>query len=67
MESEILEKLNKQDARIDEMLASMEKIRKYLLVMMWIGVGTVVVPILGLLLVIPWFLNAYGQAFDGLL
>jgi preprotein translocase subunit SecY len=67
MENEILEALQKQDARITAILESMEKTRKYLLVMMWIGVATVAAPLLGLLLIVPWFLSRYGEVLQGLL
>ena len=67
MESEILQKLEQQQNAINAMLVSMEKTRKYLLVTMWIGVATVVGPIIGLLFIVPWFINAYGSALEGLI
>lgn len=67
MEPEVLDRLKKQEVVMDEMLASMEKTRKYLLVMMWIGVATVVGPLIGLVVAVPLILNVFGGMYGDLL
>lgn len=59
MEQEIKTKLEEQSAKIDAILESVEKTRKYFLTTMWITVAVVVLPAIGLIFVIPAFLNSY--------
>lgn len=56
-----------QDAKLDAIFISVEKTRKYFLVVMWITVAMVVLPILGMLIAIPKFINIYTSSLDGLL
>ncbi len=62
MEQEIKTKLEEQSAKIDAILESVEKTRKYFLTTMWITVAVVVLPAIGLIFVIPAFLNSYVGA-----
>jgi len=57
MENEILKKLEEQGRKIEEIFVSVEKTRKYFLWTLIISVAFVVLPIIGLMLVIPQFLN----------
>ena len=57
MENEILKKLEEQGRKIEEIFLSVEKTRKYFLWTLIISVAFVVLPIIGLMLVIPQFLN----------
>ena len=57
MENEILKKIEEQGRRIEEIFVSVEKTRKYFLWTLIISVAFVVLPIIGLMLVIPQFLN----------
>lgn len=59
MEQEIKTKLEEQSAKIDAILESVEKTRKYFLVTMWITILVIVIPSIGLIFVIPAFLNSY--------
>lgn len=64
---ELMKKLNELEKKIDATYASAEKTRKYIL---WYVIGTVitiVLPIIGLIFVIPWFLKVMSSAYDGLL
>lgn len=64
---EIIKKLNELEVKIDATYESAEKTRKYIL---WYLIGTIitiVLPIIGLILIIPWFLKVMGQAYSGLL
>lgn len=59
MDQEIKTKLKEQSAKIDAILESVEKTRKYFLMTMWITIIVIVVPMIGLIFFIPQFLNAY--------
>lgn len=57
MENEILKKLEDQGKRIEEIYVSSEKTRKYFLWTLIISVALVALPLVGLVFVIPQFLN----------
>ena len=57
MENEILKKLEEQGRKIEEIFVSVEKTRKYFLWTLIISVAFAILPIIGLVLVIPQFLN----------
>jgi len=66
MESNIQEQINELNGKIDEVYASVEKTRKYI---MWTGIISVVVivlPLIGLLFVIPSFISNYTEPFSTL-
>lgn len=67
MENEIRNQLETQNKKIDAIFESVEKTRKYFLTMMWITVLMVLIPLLGLMFVIPVFLRTYVGSLDGLL
>jgi len=67
MENEILSKIEAQNVKIEAIYSSVEKTRKYLLTIMWITILTVVLPLIGLIIGIPLFLNSYMSSFEGLL
>lgn len=62
MENEILEKLESQRKKIEEMFISVEKTRKYFLWTLIISVAFIILPIVGLIFVIPQFLNTLNMA-----
>ena len=62
MENEILKKIEEQGRRIEEIFVSVEKTRKYFLWTLIISVAFVVLPIIGLIFVIPQFLNTLNTA-----
>ncbi len=66
MEQDIQNKLEEQDAKLDAIYVSVEKTRKYFQIVMWVTVALVVLPALGLVFVIPTFLNTYSS-LDGLI
>jgi len=57
-EKEILEKLEENKKRIEEVYVSVEKTRKYFLWALVINVVVIVLPFIGLLIMIPWFLKS---------
>ena len=64
MDNTKFEELSK---KIDAIYTSVEKTRKYFLVTMWITIILFVLPLLGLLVIVPIFLNSYVSALEGLL
>jgi len=59
MEQEILKKIEEQGLKIDAIYVSVEKTRKYFLMIIWITVLAVVVPMIGLAFFVPSFLSNY--------
>ncbi len=67
MENEILAKMQAQDAKLDAIYTSTEKTRKYFQVILWVTIVTVLLPLLGLIIGIPMFINSYTSQFKGLI
>ena len=66
MESDIQKKLEEQDAKLDAIFVSTEKTRKYILIIVWITVIAVVLPLLGLIVALPSFVETITSV-EGLL
>lgn len=64
MDQEIAQKLAEQDKKLDLIYASIEKMRKYFLWTMIITIATIVLPIIALIAVIPWFLSVMTSAYS---
>lgn len=61
MEPELGARIAELEKKVDAMYTSVEKLRKYFL---WTGIITVilfVLPLMGLIFVIPSFINSYAQ------
>lgn len=67
MEQEIIKKIENQENKINAILKSVEKTRKYFLVTMWVTIIVFVLPLVGLLLIIPSFINNYLNSLQGLI
>jgi len=59
MEQELLKKIDELDKKTEEIYRSVEKTRKYFLWMLIITALVIVLPLIGLMFVIPQFLNTY--------
>jgi hypothetical protein len=66
MEQELQKKIEEQGLKIDAIYKSVEKTRKYFLVTIWITVIAVVIPIIGLIIAIPLFMNTYINSLGGM-
>jgi len=66
MEEQILQKLEEQDKKIEAIWQSVEKTRKYFLTTLIISIVTVVLPLIGLIFVIPFFMRALTNSLGGL-
>ena len=66
MNPEIKQRLDDQDVKLDAIFKSAEKTRKYFLVIIWVSVLAVALPVIGLIVAVPKFLDGYAS-FSGLL
>jgi hypothetical protein len=67
MEKNEQEQLDALEHKIDAIYSSVEKTRKYFLVVMWVTIAMVVLPAIGLIFAIPAFIRAYTASLEGLL
>ncbi|MFM2414367.1 MAG: hypothetical protein RI911_60 [Candidatus Parcubacteria bacterium] len=69
MEEELKNTLIRLEQKIDKVYVSAEKTRRYLLTMLIVTVVTLVLPLFGLMLIVPSFMgtyNSYQGALEGL-
>lgn len=66
MDQELQKRFDQQEAKIDAIYKSVEKTRKYFLMIIWITVLGVVIPMIGLAFVIPSFLSNYTSTLNDL-
>ena len=62
MEQEILEKIDRQEKRIEEIFVSVEKTRKYFLWTLIITAAAIILPLIGLAFAIPFFLRTLSAS-----
>ena len=60
-------RLERLEKKVDAIYGSVEKTRTYFQIVMWVTVAMVVLPLIGLIVVIPTFIKTYLGSFDGLL
>ena len=58
-------KIEEQGIKIDAIYKSVEKTRKYFVMMLWITVVAIVLPLIGLAFAIPSFLGGYVDVLGG--
>ena len=66
MEQEILRKLAEQEEKINKIYISVEKTRKYIFWTVVITILVIVLPIIGLIFVLPSFMNNYVGSIQNL-
>ena len=66
MEPSIKEQLEAQAQKIDAIYESVEKTRKYFQIILWATVIMFVLPMVGLMFVIPSFIETYTTSISGL-
>ena len=67
MQPDIQQQLDEQSAKLDAIWRSVEKTRKYFLILMWGSIIMVALPLVGLMLAIPKFIDMYTTTLNGLL
>lgn len=65
MDQEVNKKIEEQGVKIDAIYKSVEKTRKYFLIIIWITVLGVILPMIGLAFAIPSFLSNYVGSLNG--
>ena len=61
METELLKKIEEQDKKLAEIYVSVEKTRRYFLWTLIMTLIVVILPLIGLMFVIPQFLSVYSS------
>ena len=65
MDAELAQRLQAQDAKLDAIWQSVEKTRKYFQMTFWITVILFVLPLVGLIFVVPYAMSSYLGALGG--
>jgi len=63
MDPQLEQKLTEQDKKLDQIYASVEKMRKYFLWTMIITIATIVLPLIALAFAIPFLLSTLSSAY----
>jgi len=58
------QKLQEIEDKVDAVLKTVEKTRKYYLITMWVTIFFFVAPLIGFVFIIPMFLNNYVGSLD---
>ncbi|MEI8175018.1 MAG: hypothetical protein WCG28_03655 [bacterium] len=66
MDEELKKKIEEQGLKIDAIYKSVEKTRRYFLIMTWITVIAIVLPLVGLAITLPSFFSNYVSSLSGL-
>ena len=64
---EILKKIEEQDKKLEAIYRSIERMRKYFLWTLIITIVTIILPLIALAFVIPFFMSTFQSAYGGLL
>jgi hypothetical protein len=67
MDQEIATRLDVQDRKLDAIYASVEKTRKYFFWTLIASIVMFVLPLLGIMIAIPWLLSMLSEVYSGLL
>lgn len=63
MDEQLLQKLQAQDEKLDQIHQSVEKMRRYFLWTLIATLVTFLLPLIGLAFIIPFFLSTLGAAY----
>lgn len=64
MDQEIKDKLNEQALKIEAIYVSVEKLRKFFLVTLWVTILAIVLPMIGIGVLAPSFVNSYTSILN---
>lgn len=65
-EEQIIQMLKQNDEKMEKIYASVEKTRKYFLYSLIITILMFILPLIGLIIVIPMFMDSYIGALKGI-
>ena len=66
MEQDILKKLEEQEQKINLIYISVEKTRKYFQWTLIITVVTVLLPLIAMVIAVPWMISSLSSTYSGL-
>ena len=66
MEKDIKQKFKEQEIKLEAIYESTEKIRKYFKLIFWVTIIAFVLPVIGLMFVVPLFIKTYLGIFSGI-
>lgn len=66
MEDDIIKKIEEQGKILEEIWKSVEKTRKYFLVVFWVTIIAFVLPLIAAVFVVPYFISSYLGALGSL-
>lgn len=58
---ELIKKIEEQQVKIDKIYISVEKTRKYILWTIIVTVAMVVLPLIAMIFIIPYFMSSFGS------
>lgn len=64
MDEDIREKLAVQEKKLDDIYKSVERMRKYFMWTLVVTLVTVVLPLIALAFVLPWFVNVILTSYN---
>lgn len=67
MEQQILDKIEEQNKKIDELVMLVNNVRRYFQIIIWVSVALFVLPLIAAVFIVPAFLNTYLGSLDGLI
>jgi hypothetical protein len=67
MDEIITKQLSDQDQKIEAIYMSVEKTRKYLLIIMWSSLAMIVLPLLAGAIIVPLVISSFTSMYSGLL
>lgn len=67
MDNSIIERLSAQDQKLEHIYISVEKTRRYLLIIMWSSLAMIVLPVIFAALILPMVISSYSSALGGLI
>ena len=67
MEIDIQNKFEEQDMKLEAIYVSVEKTRKYFLVIMWVTLAAIVLPMIIMVFALPKIISTYTGMLEGLI
>ncbi len=65
MDPELSKKIEELEVKIDAIYKSVEKTRRYFLIITWVSILAIVLPLIGLAFAIPSFMSNYVNTLSG--
>ncbi len=64
---ELIQKLERQEQQLNEIHATVKKLKKYFLITIIISVLTFLLPLIGIVISLPWIIKTLTSSIGGLL